>query len=202
MIRLIGRAAVVATIAAGLVSAIRQRHEAQAIRRGELPPASASADVPVRVRYGQFATRLAAWVPAPPRSRFGRLAASAWAGPLTVIGLLIALVAGRPPVWDDELDCFVAAGMRGPTSRLLRLLGADANTIGQIVLASPAEPSRILLAHESIHARQAERFGPLLLPTYLWLGARYGYRDNPFERAARLGARRHRERWAADHAGT
>lgn len=196
MMRRLVRAALAATIAAGMVSALRQRHEAQAIRRGRLPPASASADVPVRVRYSPVAARLAAWVPPPPRTRAGRIVASAWAGPLTVTGMLVAFAAGRAPAWDEELHCFVAAGMRGPTSRLLRLLGADANTIGQVVLATPAEPSRVLLAHEAVHARQAERFGPLLLPTYLWLGARYGYRDNPLERAARLGARRQRAAWA------
>jgi hypothetical protein len=38
--------------------------------------------------------------------------------------------------------------------------------------------------------RQAERLGPLLVPTYLWLNAWYGNRDHPLERAARTGARR------------
>ncbi len=162
------------------------------MRRGELPKASASVQLPPQVRYGTTVGRLADWVPAVPRTPAGRLAASAWAGPLTLVGYLLALLAGRRPRWDDELGCFVAAGMRGPSSRLLRALGADANTIGQVVLATPAEPSRVLLAHEAVHARQAERFGPLLLPAYLWLGARYGYRDNPLERAARVGAYRYR----------
>jgi hypothetical protein len=189
LVRLLGAV----TVVAGLVAVLRQRAEAQAVRRGELPAASASADVPVRVSYDPVARRLAAWVPSPPATPLGRLLASAWAGPMTVIGFAVSLVAGRRPVWDPELGCFVAAGMRGPSSRLLRLVGADANTIGQVVLVTPAEPSRVLLAHEAVHARQAERLGPLLLPVYLWLGARYGYRDNPLERAARLGARRYRE---------
>jgi hypothetical protein len=187
------RAAGLATLLAGLVGAVRQRRETQAVRRGELPPASASAQIPPTVRYGSLAQRLAAWVPARPATPAGRLVVTAWAGPMTAIGFGLALAAGRLPVWDDQLGCYVATGMRGPSSRLLELLGADANTVGQVVLATPAEPSRVLLAHESVHARQAERFGLLLLPTYVWLGARYGYRDNPFERAARLGAYRFRQ---------
>ncbi len=201
MIRLVLRGLFVVTVAAAVISAVRQRQEAQAIRRGELPPASASSDIPVRVTYDRLAAQLAEWVPPTPRTRWGRLAASVWAGPLTTVGFALALAAGRVPVWDEELACFVATGMRGPSSRLLRLLGADANTIGQVVLATPVEPSRVLLAHEAVHARQAERFGLLLLPAYLWLGARYGYRDNPFERAARRGARSFRDRLTAGTSG-
>jgi hypothetical protein len=181
-----------ATIAAGLVGAVRQRREAQAVRQGLLPPASASARFDPKVRYGAIAAPLADWVPARPQQPISRLVTSAWAGPFTVIGYGLALAAGRRPVWDDEFGCFVATGMRGPTARVLRLLGADANTIGQVVLSTPDLPSRVLLAHEAVHVRQAERLGPLLLPLYLWLGARYGYRDNPLERAARTGAHSYR----------
>lgn len=180
------------TVAAGLVSAARQRLEAAAVRRGELPAASASAQLPPRVRYGKVASWLAACIPEPPRTPLGRGLAGAWAGPFTVVGWAIALLAGRRPRWDPTLSCFIVTGMRGPSSRLLRALGADANTIGQVVLSTPADPSPVLLAHEAVHARQAERLGPLLLPTYLVLGARYGYRDNPLERAARTGAYRSR----------
>lgn len=190
--RRIVRLAGLATLVAGLVSAARQRGEAQAVRRGALPAASASAQLTPRVTYGTLTQRLADWVPPRPATPAGRLLASAWAGPFTLAGYGLALTARRRPVWDDELECFVASGMRGPSSRLLRLMGADANTIGQVVLATPAEPSRVLLAHEAVHARQAERLGPLLLPAYLWLGACYGYRDNPLERAARTGAYRFR----------
>jgi hypothetical protein len=192
VIRTLLRLLFAATIVAGLVGAVRQRREAQAVRRGLLPPASASARFDPAVRYGSFAAPLAEWTPARPEHPVWRLAVSAWAGPFTVVGYGLALAAGRRPEWDDELGCFVATGMRGPTSRVLRLLGADANTIGQVVLATPETPSRVLLAHEAVHVRQAERLGPLLLPLYLWLGARYGYRDNPLERAARTGADRYR----------
>jgi hypothetical protein len=72
----------------------------------------------------------------------------------------------------------------------MRLVGAGANTVGQVVLCRSTMPSSALLDHEAVHVRQAERLGPLLVPAYLWLNAIRGYRDNPLEHAARLGARR------------
>jgi hypothetical protein len=116
--------------------------------------------------------------------------AAVWAAPLTSIGFLMALAAGRRPRWSDEHRCWVVEGVRGPSGVALRTVGADANAIGQVVLSRSTISSRALLAHEAVHVRQAERLGPLLFPAYLWLAARYGYRDHPLERAARLGARR------------
>jgi hypothetical protein len=83
----------------------------------------------------------------------------------------------------------VALGVGGPSGLALRSVGADANAIGAVVLCRQPDPPRFLLAHEVVHVRQAERLGPLLLVGYLWLAARYGYRDHPLERAARVGAR-------------
>lgn len=190
MIATLWRSLVVATLAAGAVGAVRQRREKAAIGRGELAPASAAADIPPRVTYGPLGARLSVWVPAPPRTTAGRYLCSAWAGPLTVVGLVLAVLAGRRPAWDADLRCFVVRDAGGPSRVALRAVGAHANTVGQIVIATQAAPSAALLAHEATHVRQAERLGPALFPVYVWLGARYGYRDNPLERAARLGARR------------
>lgn len=186
----VGEAAAAATIAAGLVGVLRQRAEAQAVRRGEVSPASAAAEVAAHREPGVLGRRLGSWVPAAPRTPLGRLAAALWAGPLTLIGTALALLAGRRPRWDAQLRCFVVRGMRGPSAMALRSVGADANTVGQVVLSRVEHPAASLLAHEAVHVRQAERFGPLLVPLYAWLGAGYGYRDHPLERAARLGARR------------
>src|SRR5690606_16573805 len=116
--------------------------------------------------------------------------AALWAGPMTVIGLGLAAAAGRRPRWDARHGCFVVDAIRGPSALALRLVGADANTIGQVVLSRHRRTPEVLLAHEAVHVRQTERLGPLLLPTYVWLAARYGYRDHPLERSARAGARR------------
>jgi hypothetical protein len=178
-------AALWATLVAGVVGAVRQRREVDQVRRGT--EARFSADTPEPA--GPLAERLATWVPAPPRTRLGQLAATVWASPLTAVGLLMAWAGGGRPRWSSEHRCLVVDGVRGPSGVALRAVGAEANAIGQVVLSRHAASSPALLAHEAVHVRQAERLGPLLFPAYLWLGARYGYRRHPLERAARAGAR-------------
>lgn len=189
-LQLLAEGVAATTIAAGVIGVIRQRSEAQAVRRGELTPASAAVDLPPRREPGALGRRLAVWVPQPVRTPLGRVTVAAWAGPLTTIGAVLALLAGRRPRWDPRLQCLVVRGMRGPSAAALRAVGADANTIGQVVLSRRDTPPATLLAHEAVHVRQLERLGPLIVPLYAWLGAIYGYRDHPLERAARLGARR------------
>lgn len=178
------------TALAGLVGVVRQRVESDRARRGELVRATAAADLPPTGRVGPVGRIVAAWIPPRPTSRLGRVAAACWAGPMTLVGLALAAVAGRTPRWDPTHGCLVVDAIRGPSAVALKLVGADANTIGQVVLSRHARTPEVLLAHEAVHVRQTERLGPLLLPTYVWLAARYGYRDHPLERAARAGARR------------
>lgn len=184
------RLAGVATLGAGLVGVLRQRAELRAIRRGTMQRATAAVDVDPIARYGPVASRLAGWVPEPPGTTYGRVACAVWAAPLTTVGMLLALLSGAEPRWEPDLRCFVTRGVRGPSAFALRSVGADANAIGQVVLSRGGRPPAALLAHEAVHVRQAERLGPTLFVLYVWLGARYGYRDHPLERAARLGARR------------
>lgn len=189
--------AFVATVAAALTGVVRQRREVQAVRRGELVPATAAADIAPRRPAGHLGDRLAGWVPPRPTSRVGRIVAALWASPLTIVGLGVACSSGRLPRWDTDRGCFIARGVGGASSRALKLVGADANTIGQVVLARAPEPPASLLDHEAVHVRQCERLGPVMILGYPWLAARYGYRDHPLERAARTGARRARARRAS-----
>jgi hypothetical protein len=189
VIRTAARLAAAATLAAGLVGVVRQRAEAQQVRRGTLAPATSAVHLPPRDAPGRIATRLATWVPPPPETPLATWASRVWASPLTLVGLLLALGSGARPVWSPQHRCWIAEGVTGPSGLALRAVGAHANAIGHVVLCRlPTAPPQ-LLAHELVHVRQAERFGPLLFPLYLWLSARYGYRDHPLERAARLGAR-------------
>ena len=183
------RGAVVATLVAGVVAVVRQRAEAKAAERGDQPRAGTVVDADPRTPYGPLARRLATWVPPRPRTTLGRVAGALWAAPLTLVGLVFAAVSGASPRWDPTSGCLVTRGVRGPSRVALRSVGAHANAIGHVVLSWREEPSAALLAHEAVHVRQAERLGPLLFVLYVWLGARYGYRDHPLERAARLGAR-------------
>jgi hypothetical protein len=122
------------------------------------------------------------------------VATTLWSAPLSAVGLAVALASGARPQWDAARRCFVATGVGGASGAALRLVGAGANTVGQVVLCRSDTPSDALLDHEAVHVRQAERLGLLLVPTYLWCNAIRGYRDNPLEHAARRGAREARAR--------
>ena len=183
------RALWTATLVAGAVGVVRQRSEARRVRTGDLEPDGPDGDRPPSSPYHPAVALLARWVPAPPRTLTGQWAATLWSAPLTAIGLTVAAVSGARPRWDADRRCLIATGVGGPSSAALRLVGAGANTIGQVVLCRSDAPSRALLDHEAVHVRQAERLGPLLVPLYLWSNAIRGYRDNPLEHAARLGAR-------------
>lgn len=132
--------------------------------------------------------RLAQWQPRDPRTRVDRIAGAAWAAPMTLVGLVGALTTGgRVRRTTDGL--LVVADARGPLAAQMRRRGFSATTLGQVVIAV-SEPSEALMAHERVHARQAEHLGPLFGPAYLLLLAVYGYRRHPLERAARVAARR------------
>lgn len=173
-----------ATLVAGAVGLLRQRREALRARRA--PGPAGPDDVDALAAF----ERLATWVPERPRTSVMRTVVALWASPLTVVGLALALVAGARPRFDARLGCLLVTGVGGPSRRALAFVGADANTVGQLVIARAERPSEALLEHEAVHVRQAERLGPLLLPLYVGLAALRGYRANPLERAARLGAAR------------
>ena len=189
VVRALGRAGLVATLVAAAISVVRQRGERREVIAGARPRASAAAEVPARHDHGRLAGRIASWQPARPATPAGRVAAAVWASPMTAVGFVVAVSTRRAPEWDAQRGCFVLSGITGASRFAHRLIGADANTLGQIVLASTSAPSEALLDHEAMHARQAERLGILMVPLYAWLGARYGYADNPFEVAARQAAR-------------
>lgn len=81
----------------------------------------------------------------------------------------------------------------GAASALLRtpLMRAGAITLGHVIAGVDQRTLERFRAHEQVHVRQAERWGPLFIPAYLaaglWAGLRGGnpYRDNPFEIEAR-----------------
>jgi hypothetical protein len=63
-------------------------------------------------------------------------------------------------------------------------------TLGHVVLGVDRQQLRRTRAHERVHVRQSERWGPLFLPAYaaasVWciIRGRTAYFDNPFEREA------------------
>ena len=64
-------------------------------------------------------------------------------------------------------------------------------TLGHVVIARDARALELTRAHERVHVRQYESWGPLFVPAYLLagvfavLGGGHRYFDNLFEREAR-----------------
>ena len=73
--------------------------------------------------------------------------------------------------------------------------GASAMTLGHVVLGRDRRLLDLTRAHERVHVRQCERWGPLFIPAYLLasllvqLRGGRPYEDNPFEREAYRHAR-------------
>jgi len=116
----------------------------------------------------------------------------AWASPNSLLGLLCALialatrggvarVAGAIEVHDGAVRWMLER--LGPG-------GAAALTLGHVILGRTRDDLAAHRAHEHVHVRQYERWGPLFIPAYLaagawaWLQDGDAYADNPFEREA------------------
>jgi hypothetical protein len=123
----------------------------------------------------------------------GKLLRYVWAGPTTILGLVLASLAlrgGRVALVDGVVEA------HGPIlawalSRLVPLGGgAHAITLGHVVLARNARLLELTRAHERVHVAQYERWGVLFVPAYLAAGAwafirgGHPYFDNRFEREA------------------
>jgi hypothetical protein len=126
-----------------------------------------------------------------------------WALPNTLIGLLLVPTAmlprGRMQVIDGVLEA------HGPViSAVLRHgapipNGASAITFGHVVLARDSSSLEATRAHERVHVRQCEIWGPAFIPAYLMAGlwglitGTGAYTGNYFERQANLSAAGERE---------
>ena len=111
----------------------------------------------------------------------------AWASPVTALGLLAALLTlatgGEVERRDGTLE------VHGGFARwfLRYLMGAQAMTLGHVILGAAPWHLHAYRVHERVHVRQCEQWGPLFLPAYLlaslwaWLQGRHYYRDNWFE---------------------
>jgi hypothetical protein len=117
-----------------------------------------------------------------------------WASPNTLLGLLWA-IAARLTGGGVSSHSGVIEAHGGLAASVLRRLpfvrgGAAAITLGHVVLARTPEELDRTRAHERVHVRQYETWGPLFLPAYLgaslisaWRGLD-PYLDNAFEEEA------------------
>ena len=117
-----------------------------------------------------------------------------WVLPTSLIGLLLlipTLLTGGGARWVYGV-LEIHGGLAGFFLRRCTLLkgGASAMTLGHVVIGRDASALQWSRAHERVHVRQCERWGPFFLPAYfaglLIAVVRGGraYRDNPFEREA------------------
>jgi len=130
-------------------------------------------------------------------SAFGkirRVLAYLWAAPTTALGLLLLVPAvlsgGGVQIVHGVIEIH-----GGAVAWFLRKAtplegGALALTLGHVVLGLNRNALDISRAHERIHVRQCERWGPFFIPAYFggcllaYLRGGRAYRDNPFEREA------------------
>jgi uncharacterized protein (DUF2062 family) len=122
----------------------------------------------------------------------------AWAAPTTTLGFVVVL-AGLRSAQLRFVDGVLEA--HGPTlAWLLSLLtlmpgGAAALTLGHVVIARDDWSLESTRAHERVHVRQCEAWGPFFVPAYLaaslsaFLCGRNFYFDNRFEIEAFHAAR-------------
>jgi hypothetical protein len=119
----------------------------------------------------------------PPRG-LRALLLHAWAGPASVLGLLLAPFFRRRSIVDGVLLCEGASWPRRLGWRYRAI------TFGHVVLCVD-EIDNETFRHEGVHVEQYEKWGPLLIPVYLsaslreWVRGGHPYRDNPFEVEAR-----------------
>lgn len=117
-----------------------------------------------------------------------------WAGPNTLLGLLAVPLAlsrsGCVQVVDGVMEAYSPAIALMLKRCVLVEGGACAITFGHVVLGRDRQSLETTRAHERVHVRQYELWGPFFLPAYLlaslWgLVTRTGmYYGNCFERQA------------------
>jgi len=123
-----------------------------------------------------------------------RMLSYLWALPTTMLGLVfvplamltrggVRVVSGVVEVYGGWVEIFLRRCTLLPN-------GASAMTLGHVVLGRDETQLDLTRAHERVHVRQVERWGPLFIPAYLiasliqWARGKRAYDDNPFEREA------------------
>ena len=114
----------------------------------------------------------------------------AWAAPASAVGLALAglgLWRGRISLVDGIVEAHGPALAWVLTHMVPLRGGAMAMTFSHVVIARDIGCLESSRAHERVHVRQYERWGPLFIPAYvaasLWavLRRRHPYFGNPFE---------------------
>ena len=118
--------------------------------------------------------------------------AYAWAAPYSVVGLVLGVAAlllgARAQAHQGVLE--FGGGLLGTLLSRLPGMPFCAITFGHVILGVDRAALSAARAHEQVHVRQYERWGPLFVPAYLLsslvqlVRGRRPYLDNRFEREA------------------
>jgi hypothetical protein len=120
--------------------------------------------------------------------RIVQFLAIVWASPASALGLavgLATLASGGTARRRGGVVEFHGGAARWLLERFP--MRPMAMTLGHTVLGLTGAGLDVVRRHELVHVRQYERWGPFLIPAYLfaslvlWLRGRDPYRDNPFE---------------------
>jgi hypothetical protein len=112
-----------------------------------------------------------------------------WASPTTALGLLVVLAGcwrAQLRIVDGVLEAH-GPGLAWLLSHLTVIGGVTAITLGHVVVARDGHSLELTRAHERVHVRQCEQWGPLFVPAYLaasliaFARGRHFYFDNRFE---------------------
>jgi hypothetical protein len=124
-----------------------------------------------------------------------RLLLYLWALPVTLLGVLVALIARSSGGALQQVDGVLEAAGGWPARVLQRGLpfsgAVAAITLGHVVVGVSLGALAATRVHERAHVSQFERWGLLLLVLYplaglrAWVRGGHPYRDNHFEREAR-----------------
>ena len=133
--------------------------------------------------------------PAPAPRILRSLGRYLWAFPTTLLGLTLVALALVSRGRASRVAGTIEAHGGWAAWLLERAVsgrgGADALTLGHVIVGQSAESLRRNRDHERIHVRQCERWGPFFVPAYLaaglWAAAHGGdsWADNWFERDVR-----------------
>lgn len=118
-----------------------------------------------------------------------------WVMPVSILGLLVALIARSSGGSIEHVDGVLEAAGGWPARVMRRGLpfagSVLAMTLGHVVVGTSLAALAETRDHERAHVRQFERWGVLLLLAYpvaglvAWLRGGHPYHDNRFEREAR-----------------
>lgn len=127
-------------------------------------------------------------------TKIARITKIIWAAPGSAVGLFfgawIVLFGGRARRGPGIIEVTWRED-RESCGRLADSLHYRAITFGHVVLAVTGEELQRMRAHELVHVRQYEHWGPVFLVAYplsgvwQWLRGRRAYKDNYFEVQAR-----------------